>query len=78
MLGLERHTETVVDRTEPVKPAPAKPATDAAATPPAPAGWYRSRGHEIHPAPDAAKAAKIDPGPAGGKAASARANPSPR
>ncbi len=62
MLGLDG--SKVVAKTEPVKPAPAKPATDAAATPPAPAARCRSDDSTQRLTPEGGE---TDPGPAGGR-----------
>ncbi|MBZ9737478.1 MULTISPECIES: hypothetical protein [unclassified Mesorhizobium] len=61
MLGLG--DSKVVAKVEPVKPAPAKPATDAAATPPAPAGAEGTKfTQRLTP-----EGGETDPGPAGGQ-----------
>ncbi|WP_095201169.1 hypothetical protein [Mesorhizobium carmichaelinearum] len=62
MLGLGG--SKVVAKTEPVKPAPAKPATDAAATPPAPAAGAEATKFTQRLTPEGGE---TDPGPAGGQ-----------
>ncbi|BAV48492.1 hypothetical protein MesoLj113a_14250 [Mesorhizobium sp. 113-1-2] len=62
MLGLGG--SKVVAKTEPVKPAPAKPATDAAATPPAPAAGAEATKFTQRLTPEGGE---TDPGPASGQ-----------
>ncbi|KAA3447092.1 hypothetical protein C7I87_28830 [Mesorhizobium sp. SARCC-RB16n] len=62
MLGLGG--SKVVAKVEPVKPAPAKPATDAAATPPAPATGAEGPKFTQRLTPEGGE---TDPGPAGGQ-----------
>ncbi|TPM90399.1 hypothetical protein [Mesorhizobium sp. B2-1-3A] len=62
MLGLDGGK--VVAKTEPVKPAPAKPATDAAATPPVPAAGAEGTKFTQRLTPEGGE---TDPGPAGGQ-----------
>ncbi|MBZ9695719.1 MULTISPECIES: hypothetical protein [unclassified Mesorhizobium] len=62
MLGLE--SSKVVAKTEPVKTTPAKPATDAAATPPAPATGAEGTKFTQRLTPEGGE---TDPGPAGGQ-----------
>ncbi|TPM29342.1 hypothetical protein [Mesorhizobium sp. B2-3-4] len=60
MLGLDGNK--VVAKTEPVKPAPAKPATDAAAAPPATGAEGTKFTQRLTP-----EGGETDPGPAGGQ-----------
>lgn len=62
MLGLDG--SKVVAKTEPVKPTPAKPATDAAATPPAPAAGAEGTKFTQRLTPEGGE---TDPGSAGGQ-----------
>ncbi|AZV19612.1 hypothetical protein [Mesorhizobium sp. M7A.F.Ce.TU.012.03.2.1] len=64
MLGLGGNQ---VAKTEPVKPAPAKPATDAAATPPAPAAGGTEAESTKFTQRLTPQGSEVDPGPAGGQ-----------
>jgi hypothetical protein len=64
MLGLDG---TKVAKTEPVKPAPAKPATDAAVTPPAPAAGGTEAESTKFTQRLTPQGSEVDPGPAGGQ-----------
>ncbi|PWJ91821.1 hypothetical protein C8D77_103522 [Mesorhizobium loti] len=64
MLGLDG---TKVAKTEPVKPAPAKPATDAGATPPAPAAGGTEAESTKFTQRLTPQGSEVDPGPAGGQ-----------
>jgi hypothetical protein len=64
MLGLDG---TKVAKTEPVKPAPAKPATDAAATPPVPAAGGTESESTKFTQRLTPQGSEVDPGPAGGQ-----------
>lgn len=64
MLGLAGNQ---VAKTEPVKPAPAKPATDAAATPPAPAAGGTEAESTKFTQRLTPQGSEVDPGPAGGQ-----------
>ncbi|MER9104216.1 hypothetical protein NKH95_09705 [Mesorhizobium sp. M0848] len=56
-----------IAKTEPVKPAPAKPATDAAATPPAPAAGGTEAESTKFTQRLTPQGSEVDPGPAGGQ-----------
>ncbi|MER9292403.1 hypothetical protein NKI66_00990 [Mesorhizobium sp. M0518] len=64
MLGLGGNQ---VAKTEPVKPAPAKPATDAAAAPPAPAAGGTEAESTKFTQRLTPQGSEVDPGPAGGQ-----------
>jgi hypothetical protein len=64
MLGLGGNQ---VAKTEPVKPAPAKPANDAAATPPAPAAGGTEAESPKFTQRLTPQGSEVDPGPAGGQ-----------
>ncbi|RVC17385.1 hypothetical protein EN879_31735, partial [Mesorhizobium sp. M7A.F.Ca.AU.002.02.1.1] len=64
MLGLGGNQ---VAKTEPVKPAPAKPATDAAAAPPAPAAGGTEAESTKFTQRLTPQGGEVDPGPAGGQ-----------
>ncbi|QND68195.1 hypothetical protein HB777_32430 [Mesorhizobium loti] len=64
MLGLGG---SQVAKTEPVKPAPAKPANDAAATPPAPAAGGTEAESTKFTQRLTPQGSEVDPGPAGGQ-----------
>lgn len=64
MLGLGGNQ---VAKTEPVKPAPAKPATDATATPPAPAAGGTEAESTKFTQRLTPQGSEVDPGPAGGQ-----------
>ncbi|MER9294994.1 hypothetical protein NKI38_00595 [Mesorhizobium sp. M0621] len=65
MLGLDG--TKVATKTEPVKPAPAKPATDAAAPPPAPAAGGTEAESTKFTQRLTPQGSEVDPGPAGGQ-----------
>ncbi|MER8371211.1 hypothetical protein [Mesorhizobium sp. M1406] len=65
MLGLDG--TKVATKTEPVKPAPTKPATDAAAPPPAPAAGGTEAESTKFTQRLTPQGSEVDPGPAGGQ-----------
>ncbi|MER9337786.1 hypothetical protein NKJ06_28055 [Mesorhizobium sp. M0293] len=65
MLGLDG--TKVATKTEPVKPAPAKPATDAVAPPPAPAAGGTEAESTKFTQRLTPQGSEVDPGPAGGQ-----------